>query len=310
MRSSYPLARLSALVRVCIVLGSFNAALAQERPWAVSPCELLKNPSMYADTLVSVSGLILYGPKQFTAHGYECPDEHGALPLVFGGDPTDAKDQFRLPQSRLESGTVPLRKDTDYEEMRRLMKEADSSGQVKMLRATLRGRFFTGPSFGSKSGTVTYPNARLVISEVELVSNRLEDPVDFTPVSHNPEKAPKSCTTTEIAVSSHEEEDKLQRLSREPSENLEYLQKPREVAARAISTHETLPVEDISRALRVTSEAVALQTFSWTSADASKSYTVTVNRPYWLLPSTYSGDSVIWVPERITRTDCTAKPRH
>jgi hypothetical protein len=280
---------------------------SQERPWAVSPCELVKNPNMYADTLVSVSGLILYGPKQFSAHGYDCPDDHGALPLIFGGDPTDPKDQFRLPQSRLEAGTVPLKKDPDYEGMVRLMKQADASGQVKMLRATLRGRFFTGQAVGSKSGAIAYPSARLVISEIELVSNRLEDPVDFTPVSPAPGKPLKGCTTADIAVPSREEEDKLQRLSREPSENLQYLAKPEEVAARAIASQVNLSADEIAGKLKLVSEGIAVKSFSWSSSDGVRSYTVTVNRPYWLLPSTYSGDSVIWVPKQINRTECAVR---
>src|SRR5271166_4113140 len=94
--------------------------LAQERPWSVSPCELLKNPGMYTEALVSVPGLVLYGPDQFTSHGYDCADENGALRLVFGGNPSDPKDRFRLPQARLEDSTVPLKKDADYETMQRL----------------------------------------------------------------------------------------------------------------------------------------------------------------------------------------------
>ena len=36
----------------------------------------------------------------------------------------------------------------------------------------------------------------------------------------------KGCTITELSVPSRDEADKLQRLSREPSENLEYLAMP------------------------------------------------------------------------------------
>ena len=194
---------------------------AQERPWSVSPCELLKKPGMYGDTMVSVPGLVLYGPDQFTTHGFDCADDHGVLQLEFGGNPTDPKDQFRLPAARLEAGTVPLKKDADYETMQRLMKSIDGSGKVQMLRATLIGRFFAGPAVGAKSGEITHPSARLVISEVELVSNKPEDAVDFTPTPRTLPPAPKGCITTAVAVPSRDDADKLQRLSREPSENLE-----------------------------------------------------------------------------------------
>jgi len=59
--------------------------------------------------------------------------------------------------------------------------------------------------------------------------------------------------------------------------------------------------------MKLLSEGTALKSFTWSSADGVRSYTITVTRPYWLLPSTYSGDSVIWVPKQITRTDCLAK---
>lgn len=71
-----------------------------------------------------------------------------------------------------------------------------------------------------------------MISEVELVTNRFEDPVDFTPLPHAAPKLAKGCKSTEIALPAREEEDRLQRLSREPSENLEYLGDAEKVAAR------------------------------------------------------------------------------
>ena len=292
------------------LLSTTATLLAQERPWTVSPCELLKKPGMYADTLVTVPGLVLYGSGQFTTHGYDCADERGTLRLEFGGSPTDPKDQFRLPQSRLEAGVIPLRKDADYDTMVRLLKSVDSSGQVRMLRATLIGRFFAGPAFGAKSGEITYPQARLVISEVELVSNKLEDPVDFMPLPSALPKAAKGCTVSEIAVPAPEEEDKLERLSREPAENLDYLRDAAQVATRTIAAQEKLEPEEIAAKLQDAGQGVALKSYTWTSGDGLRTYAVTVNRPYWLLPSTYSGDSVIWAPKRIIRTACTkASPR-
>jgi hypothetical protein len=191
--------------------------------------------------------------------------------------------------------------------MQRLMKSAAASGQTKMLRATLTGRFFSGPAVGNKSGEVKYPNARLVISEVELVTDRVEDPVDFTPHSSTVPKPPKGCVTTELPVLSHEDDDKLQRLSREPSENLEYLSDPKQVTARLIGAQESVPVDQVESALRLVSEGVAIKDYAWRSADGLRSYAITVNRPYWLLPSTFSADTVIWVPKRIVLAVCASK---
>lgn len=281
--------------------------LAQERPWSVSPCELLKNPGMYDESLVTVLGLVLYGQQQFTTHGYDCTDDYGVLPLEFGGNPSDPADRFRLSRERLEASTVPLRKDADYETMQRLMKEAAASGQVKMLRATLIGRFFAGPAVGTKSGEIKHPNPRLVVSEVELVTDRFEDPVDFTPLSHAAPKFAKGCNSTEIAVRSHEEQDNLQRLSREPSENLGYLSDSKKVAAHAVAEQEKLSADEIESKLRANSESVAIKDYVWTTPDGSRTYNITVNRPYWLLPSTYSADTLIWVPKRMTVTVCSSK---
>jgi hypothetical protein len=296
-----PLRNLAALLLMALPLAS------QERPWSVSPCELLKNPGMYGDTLVSVPGLVLYGPNQFTTHGFDCPDDRGALQIEFGGHPTDPKDQFRLPEAQLEAGTVPLKKDADYDTMQRLMKTIDASGRVQMIRATLIGRFFAGPAFGTKSGEIKHPNARLVISEVELVSTKPEDAVDFTPETTTLPPAPKNCTVTALAVPSRDDEDKLQRLSREPSENLDYLSDPQQVAARAIAANEQLKSEDVATNLRLAREAVALREYTWASPSGLRTYAITVNRPYWLLPSTYSSDAMIWVPKRLTLTVCPAK---
>jgi len=295
-----------ALVLVS-VFSLASSLAAQERPWSVSPCELLKKPGMYGDTMVSVPGLVLYGPDQFTTHGFDCADDRGALQLEFGGNPTDPKDQFRLPQARLEAGVVPLKKDADYETMLRLMKTIEQSGKVQMLRATLIGRFFAGPAVGSKSGEITHPNARLVISEVELVSNKPEDAVDFTPDPRTLPTAPKGCIITALPAPSRDESDKLQRLSREPSENLDYLSDAQQVAARAIAAHEKLNAEDVADKLHLAQSAVALREYTFSSADGVRSYSATVHRPYWLLPSTYSADAIIWVPQRLLLTTCSAK---
>jgi len=296
--------RRAIFVWLILFAASSLTLYAQERPWTVSPCELLKNPGLYLESLVSVPGLVLYGPNQFTSHGYDCADENGPLGLVFGGNPSDPKDRFRLSESRLEDSTVPLKKDADYETLQKLIQSADAAGQVRMLRATLTGRFFTGQAVGTKSGEIKYPNPRLVISEVELVSNRLEDPVDFTPVPQARAKSAKGCTATEIEVPSRDQEDKLQRLSREPSEDLGYLNDPKAVATRAIAEQEKITPGDVQSKLIPRNEAIALKAFSWTSGDGLRTYAVAINRPYWLLASTYSGDSVIWVPKQITKTTC------
>ena len=59
---------------------------AQERPWSVSPCELLKSPGMYNETMVSVPGLVLYSLQEFSTLGYDCIDDFGVLRLEFGGN--------------------------------------------------------------------------------------------------------------------------------------------------------------------------------------------------------------------------------
>ncbi len=299
---------------VCLAAAAclFASAIvrAQERPLSLSPCELVKNPGMYDESLVSVLGLVLYGQQLFNTHGYDCADDRGGLRLEFGGNPSEYADRFKLSRERLEASAVPLKKDADYDTMQRLLKSASASGQTKMLRATLIGRFYAGPAVGNKSGEVKYPNARLVISEVELVSNRLEDPVDFTPVAHALAKPAKGCTVSEMAVPSHEDEDKLQRLSREPSENLDYLRDPKQVAARAVAEQEKISADEVEGKLVASGEAVALNTYTWSSVDGLRTYAINVNRPYWLLPSTLSGDTVIWVPKRIVKTVCVANPAH
>jgi len=78
-------------------------------------------------------------------------------------------------------------------------------------------------------------------------------------------------------------------------------------AARAIAEQGDANSEAIAAKLHLISEAVALREYSWTSPDGLRSYAVAVNRPYWLLPSTFSGDTVIWVPKRLTMTVCAAK---
>jgi hypothetical protein len=307
----YRTGRLTPFPAWVLLLAAFvcfsGKASAQERPWSVSPCELLKHPGMYDETMVSVPGLVLYGTHEFSSHGYDCPDDYGILRLEFGGNPADPKDQFRLPQARLEAGTVPLKKDADYETMQRVMKSIDASGRTQMVRATLIGRFFAGPAVGTKSGEIKHSHAHLVISEIELVSNKPEDSVDFSPESRLLPPATKGCSVTALSVPTRDEADKLQRLSREPSENLDFLSDSQQVTARAIASQENGSPEEIAGKLRVLKELPALREYAWTSADGLRSYSVTVSRPYWLLPSTFSADAIIWIPKRILLTTCAAR---
>jgi hypothetical protein len=85
------------------------------------------------------------------------------------------------------------------------------------------------------------------------------------------------------------------------------LNDPKQVVARLIGAQENVPINQVAGTLRVVSEGVAIKDYTWRSADGLRGFAITVNRPYWLLPSTYSSDTMIWVPKRVLRTVCASK---
>jgi hypothetical protein len=81
------------------------------------------------------------------------------------------------------------------------------------------------------------------------------------------------------------------------------------VAARAIAVHQDTDPADIEKRLQTESSAQSLVSYTWTSTDATVSYRVVVNKPYWLLRTAVSGDAVVWVPKQIVKTDCSNAQR-
>src|SRR5207248_4006968 len=58
--------------------------VAQERPFDTTACGLLLHPDKYDDGLVSVEGLVIVGPDEFTLHDASCGDANGRIWLQFG----------------------------------------------------------------------------------------------------------------------------------------------------------------------------------------------------------------------------------
>jgi hypothetical protein len=310
---------LLALAVCCLVR---LMALAQERPFDTTACALTQYPERYNEGLVSVEGLITVGPDEFMLHDPNCGDDRGKIWLEFGGgvESPGTSASAHLAKNRpktFESLELPLNKDRDFDALQKLLETAQKSGKTKMLHAILIGKYFSGKPTKTASGeTVRSGYGRmgccslLIIEEVGTVGPDLEEPVDFSPVSKISQKTlAKGCTITELQVPPREDEDQLERKSLE--DEFQYLHDPKKVAARAISVHEQISAEDIEKRLQTDSATSSLASYTWTSTstDATTSYRVAVNKPYWLLETAVSGDAVIWVPKSITKTECIRDPR-
>ena len=286
---------------------------SQQRPFDTSPCGLLSNPDKYNEGLVSVEGLIVIGPEEFTLHDASCGDETGRIWLEFGGDvenpamPASSRRTSTRPRT-FDGLELPITKDRDFDALQTLLRLARETGKTKMVRATLTGMYFAGrPGKSAGGGMVRTGFGRtgccsmLVIEEVGTVEAALEDAVDFSPVAELA-KPSKGCTITQLPVPSREEADQLLRKSLE--EDYQYLHHPSQVAARALAGTESIDAEAAEARLRTDSASGVLASYTWVAADGMKSYRVTVNRPYWLLQSLGDGDAVIWAPKQIVRTEC------
>jgi hypothetical protein len=295
-----------------------SVLVAQERPFDATACALTQYPDRYNEGLVSVEGLITVGPEEFMLHDADCGDEHGKIWLEFGGgvaNPATASAHAAKNRPHtFESLDLPLNRDRDFDALQKLLQAAAKTGQTRMLRATLIGKYFAGHPTKTASGEIIRagygPKAccsLLIIEEVGTVGTDLEEPVDFSTVHGSSPKPPKDCTVSELPTPSREDEDRLLRKSLE--EEFAYLHDPKQVAARAIAEREGIPGEEAEGRLKVESTTATTAAYKWLSPDGIKSYFVVVDKPYWLLQTAVSGDAVIWVPKSITRTECSRKPK-
>jgi hypothetical protein len=289
----------------------------QERPFDTTACALTQHPDRYNEGLVSVEGLITVGPEEFMLHDANCGDEHGKIWLEFGGGVespggSPAAHSTKNRPKTFESLQLPLNQDRDFNALQKLLQDAQKSGKTKMLHATLIGKYFAGKPTPTVTGVIRAGYGRLgccsllIIEEVGTVEPDIEEPVDFSPVSKvGPKTLAKGCTIVELTVPPREDEDQLERKSLK--DEYQYLHDPKKVAARAISVQDPTSAEDIEKQLQTDSPTSSLASYTWasTSADATTSYHIVVNRPYWLLGTAISGDAVIWVPKSITKTECT-----
>ena len=297
---------------VCFLVGS--AVSAQERAFDTTVCGLLLHPEKYNEGLVSVEALITVGPEEFLAHDAHCGDALGQVWLQFGGNvespgsTANPKRPSGKPRT-VEGLELPLSKDRDYDALQKLLQTAQKSGQAKMLRATLIGKYFAGKPTKTVGGEVRTGYGHLgccsllVIEEVGTVTDGLEGTVDFSPVPAAPLRAlRKGCTVMELMVPPHEDEEQL--LLKSLEDEYQYLHDPKLVAARAIAVQTDLTADEAEKRLQTESAGLTLAIYTWTSDDGARSYRITVNKPYWLLQTVGNGDSIIWAPKQIVRNDC------
>lgn len=306
----------------CVLLAGFifflatSSVLSQERPFDTNACALNQHPEKYNEGLVSVEGLITVGRNEFMLHDASCGDQYGKIWLEFGGDvespATGVTPRQAAGKPRTFDGLeLPITKDRDFDAMQKLLQSLQKSEGTKMLRATLIGKYFAGRPTKLASGeTIQGGYGRMgccslfVIEEVVKVSAELEEPVDFSPLPVTPPKTlARGCLATETVLPPREDEDQLERKSLE--EEFQYLHDPKKVAARAIAVQQDIDAEVVEKQLRTESSSLTLASYAWQTSDGLTSYSVIVNKPYWLLSTAQTGDAVIWTPKKITRTECT-----
>ncbi len=305
--------------RVCLAAGLLllmaPLIAAQERPFDTTPCGLLLHPDKYEEGLVSVEGLLIVGPDEFTLHDANCGDANGRIWLQFGGgvaspgQSNPSRGTSGRPRT-VEGLELPLTRDRDFDTMQELLRTAQKSGKTKMLRATLIGKYFPGKPTKTLSGEAMRSGygrmgccSLLVIEEVAKVASELEEPVDFSPVSAVSSRSlVRGCTVSQVQLPPQEDEDQLERTSLE--EEYQYLHDPKKVAARAIAVQESLEADAVEKHVQADSTSASLASYTWNSADGSTSYRIVVNKPYWLLKTAAKGDVVIWAPKQMTRTKC------
>lgn len=291
---------------------------AQERPFDISPCEVVAHPDTYREALIRVEGFLTISPGDFTIHG-ECDDAHGQIWLEFGGDqpnPLVPRNHEQWVHYKEEVMAIPLTKDRDYERLLQRITEAQKNGKPQMLRVIVTGRYFPGDPVKSGKSYTTRRGygpggccSLLVISLVDRVADHLEQPADFSALpqdAHAP--AAKGCVFTELPLLSQGDAEKLQ--DQALDDGFEYLHSPETSAAHFLAQAAGVPSDPPIGGLSLTANGVdsPWYAYAWRSP-AGATYSIIVNKPYWLLSAARNGNAIIWVPKQIVRTDCHASAK-
>ncbi len=295
-------------VALAWILAAGAAARAQA-PQQTTVCQIKSNPSAYDHKLVQVTAFASHGFENFTLFDPDC-QSWPEIWLEYGGTNSSGttyccdapKSRKRAKSIEIEGIPIPMSDDKAFRDFDRLIQRPPDS----IAHATLAGWFFAGAQAKAPKPGATYGHmgccSLLMIQQVVSVDPQTRTDVDYRTAPDQPTVSKDGCGVKIVLEGASGGKIAAQRQA-EAGPRAWSFDDPIRVASDAlIGLLKLDPGTAITMAQARKSPGRI--SYEWKPAGKKDSYTVVVNRPYWL--SFYAKDpqKVAWVVMAAYESSC------
>jgi hypothetical protein len=291
------------------------SASCEEKPLAVSACELKNDPAAYNHKLVEVTAFVSHGFEDFALFDPSCP-EWPDVWLEYGGTMSSGTmyccgvtaARSRPTELTVESIPIPLITNEPLKTFDGLIHRPGRNGAL--VHATLVGRFFAGRL--TKYPTTSVWNGYghmgcctlLAIQEVKSVGAQDRQDLDYGASADQPETDKVGCGYRDLMpIQPATELLTAQRQADAGSSDWAFSD-PQRVASAVLAGLANVPEKSVT--LKQSRVAQGHIVYSW-KASRKADYMVVVSRPYWLSFYSHDPHRVAWVVVAAYRSSCDQK---
>ncbi len=279
----------------------------------VTLCDLANDPAKYNHREIEISGFVSHAFEDFTLFEPRCESPELMVWLEYGGlygsgttyccnDPS----QTRRAPLEVEGIRTTLLQDGEFRRFDSIIQRHPDT----LIRATLRGRYFSGEKEKLPGGTVWRGYGHfgmaslLVIEKVVKVASQDLPNIDYRAWYDHPGYRGEGCFTFSLHVPSHREAV-IQQQQADGGNAPWRFDSPKEVMLKELQPQ----IETPELNLVPTKVSEARVVFDGTAAGRRNRYFAVVSRPYWLTHDAADPRHVIWVLTAAYEYGCPEEPR-
>jgi hypothetical protein len=286
------------------------SASADAPPVPVSFCDLLADRAAYNHQRIEVTAFVSHGFENFTLFDPRCESDMPGIWVEYGGSVSSGTiyccgpHDERTPDAPLivDGVSVGLVRDDKLKAFDTLI----SSQSDVLLRATIRGRFFSGEKQQWPGGTIWggYGHfgmfSLLAIEQIVAIEPHDLPGIDYRPEPDQPSFGRNVCFSQPIGRTSEREAMKRQGRADDGTESWRF-DDDRRVAMETLS--EAYGPDHRVRLTKV-KRTVGRAVYRGRSPGSRHSYMVVVSRPYWLTVVAACPGRVAWVAIAAFESGC------
>ena len=290
------------------ILAAGTAARAQE-PQRTTVCQIKSNPAAFDAKLVQVTAFASHGFENFTLLDPNC-QAWPEIWLEYGGTTASGtvyccdapKSRRRSKPIEMEVLTIPLVDDKPFRDFDRLIQRPPDA----IAHATLVGRFFAaGHAAGANSGTGYGHMAccsLLLIQQVLEVDPQTRSDLDYRTAPDQPNASKTGCGFMIVQEGAYKSGIAAQHQAEDGPRSWAFDDPARVASDALIGLLKLDPATAIT--MSQSRKSPGRISFEWKPAGKKESYTVVVNRPYWLSFHAQDPLKVVWTVMAIYEYSC------